>query len=164
MFRMRRLGPMPGKEPGPAAEDLIREAEAIVHGSWLNHLAERRHEMEAALRRAAARCDVAQRSLIAAQRSDDPQMIATSREDLEKARTAARKTLLAWERVSQVLAFEAGLSPTAAPDSTATANIPDDSAPLLTAATASARGGSRCRGWVQRVAAPFKRLWPPVPP
>ncbi|MEZ0112967.1 hypothetical protein ABH920_006992 [Catenulispora sp. EB89] len=94
-----------------APSRLVREAEAIVHGAWIAQLAERREEMEAALRRAAARCDDAQQSLTAAQHSGDPQQIARSHRDLAKAVEAARKTSLAWERTCHVLGVEAGLSP-----------------------------------------------------
>jgi hypothetical protein len=117
MFNLRRAIRARRAASCCATDRLVREAEAIVHRSWIAQLAERREEMEMALRRAVARCDTAQQSLTAAQLSGDPQKIATSRSDLKKAVEAARKTSLAWERTSHVLSVEAGLSPRRGPDS-----------------------------------------------
>ncbi|ACU72475.1 hypothetical protein Caci_3570 [Catenulispora acidiphila DSM 44928] len=109
MFDLRKLIPIHRTASRSTPEDVVREAEAVVHRCWLDQLTERRREMEAALRRAADRCDAAQHSLTAAQRSGDPRMIAVSQRDLEKALEAARKTLLAWERTCRALSSEADL-------------------------------------------------------
>lgn len=95
----------------PTTDRSVREAEAIVHASWIVQLAERRAELEAALRRATACCQTAQQSLTAARLSGDPERIATSRRDVAKAARAVRNATLAWERTSQVLSIEAGTTP-----------------------------------------------------
>ncbi|WP_370369621.1 hypothetical protein [Catenulispora sp. GP43] len=85
----------------------VREAEGIVHLCWIDQLTDRCLEMEAAIERAEVRCEIAQRSLTAAQLSGDPQKIAASGRDLQKAVEAARGASLAWERTCQVLGAEA---------------------------------------------------------
>jgi hypothetical protein len=95
----------------PTTDRSVREAEAIVHDSWIVQLVERCEELDAALRRAAACCQTAQQNLTAAQLSGEPEKIAVSRRDVAKAVRVVRNATLAWERTSHVLSIEAGFGP-----------------------------------------------------
>lgn len=88
--------------------DMVRIAEAIVHQSWHAMLWERRAELAAMLQRAFDRCDEAERSLTRAQRYGDPQSIAASQADLERARGAVEKAQLTWRRTRKVFDAELG--------------------------------------------------------
>ena len=175
MFRQRRVPDARDATPDARTNLLVFfEAEAIVHRAWQNQLRERRQEIEAALRRAETRCDTAQRSLTAAQRSGDPRQIATSHSDLEKALEAARKTTFAWDQVRHVLSVEAGLPATATPGSAVTAAIgwtdsvdsivsaradrgPDPSPREMRAADLAPRRYGRFAYWVYRATTLFPR-------
>lgn len=116
MFRSRRGTDRPDRRKSTdsrqaVSDRVVGQAEAIVHSLWLEELAERHQEVWAALQRATARCDAAQRSLTAAQQSGDPRGIAAAHDDLETAKRAARTTLSAWDRLQQFLAIEAALAP-----------------------------------------------------